>query len=751
MKSTTIRLLAGVAGIAVSTIAHAQTPAAAPGAAEAETEIIVTAQKRAERLLDVPLTISVVTGEALKRQSISNIQDLQNATPELNFIGQPSSGYSIRGSGTQTFSRSAENNVLVVVDGVVLGQLTPPTTSLFDLAQVEVLSGPQGMLFGKNASAGVVAITTNKPDPSKPEFLFRLSAGERDYLVVNAMANVPLGQNAALRVTGSTDRMNGVTFNRFTSFTIDDFNNAAVRGRLLWDATPALTFNLIADYENQRGGNNAWTARSAPNTGPTSIGGRLAACGVTPSETNTEVCLDGPTTRAISGGGVSFQVDLDIGAAALTSITAWRKYNRDANTDSDTRPINALNLNRATDDIRQVTEELRIASTGEQRLNYVAGLFFYDYRYKSLNEQAGTLGLLPFVTARSFTDDVVQRSFAAFGQASLNVTDQFTLIAGARQTWDKVSLANGAFVNPALGIRFAPAFSPAVDATISNRISTNNFSYRVGAQFRPSRDMTFFATYSRGYKGPALNNLLAGSAAPLVVRPEIPTNIEAGVKTAFMRGRLRFDLSAFDTRSKDFQAQTAVVVGTTTQFVFANASELHFRGAQFNANLNPLDGLNLNLGVLYNKATYGDFIVQCNAPYTISCTTAGGSTTINARGRQLAGAPLWKVTAGFGYATPMSDTLTGFIDANAVYRSRQNTSATPDPNLVVPPYTLVDARVGLRAPDSRWSVAVFAKNLFDKRAAGFIFRDPLSPTNNYMQSFASNAFRTIGGTVEFRF
>lgn len=744
---TMTRLIAGVALGAMTTAAQAQT-AASEAVAD---DIIVTAQKRAERLIDVPLTISVVTGRQLERQSITNIQDLQNATPELNFIGQPSSGYSIRGSGTQTFARSAENNVLVVVDGVVLGQLTPPTNSLFDLAQVEVLSGPQGMLFGKNASAGVINISTNAPDPSKPGFLLRLSAGEQGYLVANAMANVPLGATAALRLTGATDRRNGVTFNRFTQDTIDDFNNVAIRGRLLWEATPSLTFNLIGDYENQRGGNNAWTARVAPNTGPTSIGGRLAGCGVTPGPENNAVCLDGPADRKIEGGGASLQADLDVGAGTLTSITAYRKYLRDVNTDSDTRPINALNLNRATDDIRQFTQELRIGSTGDQRFNYVAGFFFYDYRYKSLSEQGGTLGLLPFVATRSFTDDVVQRSYAVFGQVNFDVTDRFSLLAGARHTWDELTATNGTFVNPALGVRFAPAFSPAVDATVTNAVSTKNFSYRVGAQFRPSNDITFFATYSRGYKGPALNNLLAGNAAPLIVRPEIPTNIEVGVKTALMGGRLRFDLSAFDTRSKDFQAQTAVVVGTTTQFVFANASELHFRGVQFNATLNPFDGLNLNAGVLYNEATYGDFIVQCNAPFAAGCTTAVGATTINARGRQLASAPKWKVTLGGSYATPLSDAVTGFVDASAAYRSSQNTSATPDANLVIPAYTLVDGRVGIRSPDSRWLVAVFAKNLFDKRAAGFVFRDPLSPTGNYMQSFASNGFRTIGGTVEFRF
>jgi iron complex outermembrane receptor protein len=346
----------------------------------------------------------------------------------------------------------------------------------------------------------------------------------------------------------------------------------------------------------------------------------------------------------------------------------------------------------------------------------------------------------------------VQRSHAIFGQAEFALTDQFTLIAGARQTWDEVRLKNRFFVDPANGVRFAPAFSPVVDTEGAREVDTSNFSYRLGLQFEPSDRLTFFATYSRGYKGPAINNTAALGAAPPIVNSEIPTNIEVGFKAASGDGRLRADLSLFDTRVKDFQAQTTVQVNGLTQFVFANASELHFRGVQLNLYGNPAEGLNFNAGVLYNEATYGDFIVQCNAPFLEGCTVApGGASVINAQGRQLAGAPKWKLTLGGSFEQPLSERLIGFVDANVAYRSRINSSPTPDPNLVIPGYALVDGRIGLRSEDERWRVSIFAKNLFDKQAAGLIFRDPLSPTGNYMQSFVSNAFRTIGATFEFRY
>lgn len=751
-----LRYLASVGcsatALMASSAAYSQpaTPAAETASStSAGDEIVVTAQKREERLQDVPLTVTVVSPAALDRQTISNVTDLQNTTPELNFVGQPSSGYSIRGSGTQTFTRSSENNVLLVVDGVVQGQLTPPTSSLYDIERVEVLSGPQGLLFGKNASAGVVNIVTVAPKLNDASAKARLTVGEDGYLTLNGLVNLPLGTKSALRLTGISDERNGELFNRFNNRRIGDRSTKGVRARFLTEPTERLTINVSGDYEKEKGGNTAWVARIAPNTGPTSIGGRLAACGVTPGPENTDACLDGPLARRIESSGAALQADLDLPSATLTSITGYRHYERFSDTDSDTRPINALNSNAAFDDIDQLSQEIRIASPSGQMLEYVAGLFFYDYDYASRTDQGGTLGALPFVATRSTLDDIEQKSSAVFGQANLNLTDQFTLIAGGRYTWDKLTAGFRSFVDPTLGVRF-PGFTPA-DTTGSVTEKTRDFSYRLGAQYRPNDDVTLFATYTEGYKGPAINNLIGNTVAPRVVRPERPTNIEAGIKAALLDRRVNVDFSVFHTDVKDFQAQTVATGGGLTQFVFTNADKLKFRGAQLNVYARPAEGLSLTAGVLYNHAEYGNFTVPCNAPYFEGCTLGAAGNTINARGRQLANAPRWKISVGGGYETGISNSLNAFVDGNVVYRSSAPTSPTPDPNLVIGSYALVDARIGVRAADDRWSIALFAKNLFDERAPTLIFRDPLVPTGNYMQSFASNAFRVLGVTADVSF
>lgn len=762
MKTLETALIgASAIAIAAATPAAAQTreatqpTASAPSAAAApatnDDEIVVTAQKRLERLQDVPVTLSVVTAAALERQTITNVTELQNASPELNYVGQPSAGYSIRGSGTQTFTRTSENNVLVVVDGVVQGQLTPPTSSLFDISRVEVLSGPQGILFGKNASAGVVNIVTAAPVLSDLAGRIRLSGGNLGYRVGNGLINLPIGGIAALRLTGIYENRDGTTFNRFNSRRIDDRKSAGVRGKLLIQPVDSLRITVIGDHELERGGNSVWTSRIAAPGSATSIAGRLAACGVVPGPRNTQVCLDGPSTRRILSQGVSGQVEAEFAAHTLTSITAYRRFERDSDTDSDSRPINALNNNYAGDRINQWSQELRIASPSDRMVDYTAGVFFYDYRYRSQVDQSGNLGALPFIATASSTQLITQLSQAAFGQFSVKPIEEISLIAGGRYTKDTLRGTFIAFTDTTRGQRFA-GFGNA-PGTASNAVETDNFSYRLGVQYRPSRDATLFATYSKGYKGPALNNLLATtSIAPPVVRPEYPRNIELGIKSALFDRRVNVDLSLFRTDVRDFQAQTTATVNGLTQFVFANASNLRFRGAQFNLYARPTDGLNLTAGVLYNKAKYGSFVVQCNAPFLVGCAAAGGAgQVIDVRGRQLANAPRWKITTGASYEAPLSDLMSAFVDGNVVYRSSAPTSATPDPNLVIAGYALVDARVGLRLRDPGLNIAVFAKNLTDKRAPTLIFRDPVSPTGNYAQAFQPNAFRTYGLTVDFSF
>lgn len=552
------------------------------------------------------------------------------------------------------------------------------------------------------------------------------------------MANLPLAETAALRLSAFSDSENGPLTNRRNGDSIGDFTNAGTRARLLWEVTPDLELNVIADYEKDHGGNMVWTSLNAGAQTPI-----LKGCGVTPGLGNTDLCIDGGNSKKIETYGLSIQADWTLGDYTLTSITADRQFSRYTNNDSDTLPANLLNTNEAIDFSNQFSQELRIASPVGERFEYVGGLYYYNYDYKAYVNQAGQLGVpilaqLGVQANRTNLVEVQQFSYAAFGQGTFHLTDKWSLIAGGRGTFDLMKTSNTFGVDPSVGI-FVPGFSNPIGRRPTIRVDTENFSYRVGAQYKPTDDTLFYLTYARGYKGPSTNTGEAAGAP--IVKPEIPTNLEFGVKTAFFDRRLALDLAIYNQDVKDFQAQFVQTQNGFTTFVFGNASHLYVKGAELNVTARPLAGLRLNGGLIYNDATYGDFNVPCKA---------GSTQTCNAEGRQLSGAPKWKVVLSGEYERSVSEDIDGYVQLAAVYRSRVNTSSSPDPTLQIGEYTVVDGRIGVRQKDGAWGVSLFAKNLFDERFPSLVFADPLI-SSNYDQAYSPRAFRTIGISLEGRY
>jgi iron complex outermembrane receptor protein len=514
--------------------------------------------------------------------------------------------------------------------------------------------------------------------------------------------------------------------------------------RYLWRPNDRIDLNLIADYEKDDGDAFLWTVRSASGA----LAGQLASCGVTPGAENIDLCIDGSNSQVSESSGLSAQIDWTVGAHTLTSISATRWFDQDANSDSDSTSLNILNINSANQSTQQWSQELRLASPAAQRLSYVVGLYYFDYDLELETDQAGTLGVLPFVADRASLTRVEQLSHAAFGQATLRLTDAFSLVAGVRQTHEELDASLLNFTNTRSGV-FFPGFSPPPGFATSE-VDEDNFSYRMGAQYRFGESMAYL-TYTEGYKGPALNVGTQGALANTVVAPEYPSNLELGIKTTLFDRRLNVEASVYDQTIEDFQAQISISTGGLVQFVFGNASELRVKGAQLNFSAAPARGLNLSGGVLYNDASYGQFIVPCNLPYTDGCTLLNGLPVIDVQGRQLARAPQWKLVFSGEYTFALSGGLDGFVGGTANYRSEAPNSAQPDPNLDVDAYTLVDARLGVRSANDRWTVSLFAKNLLDERFPSYTAREPLRPVGNYVQVFSPASFRTVGLALDWRF
>jgi iron complex outermembrane receptor protein len=752
----------GVALTALCTNALAQTAPATggqgakpPGSGDALEEIVVTATKREMSLEDVPIAVSVIGGDQFTQQNINAVVDLTRSVPSLNVPG-PFGALSIRGIGSESFSRSAEGSVGVVVDGVALANTSPNPPELFDVARVEVLEGPQGMLFGRNSSAGVISIVTNAPDPNNFEVNGHADIGTLDNYIGRAAVNIPVADNAAVRISGAYSQSPNSQFNRYDG-TYDNIDAESVRGRFKWDPSSEVTVNLIADYSNliQRGG-APWTVYySTPGS---LLSSRLAGCGVNVKEDNTDGCIDGGDHTTSASYGISGQIDASIGNLTLTSISAYRGYTAHSyGSDADSVPVDVLNVNASPENIHNVSQEFRVTSPTGGLLDYVAGLYYFQSHLNASSTELGDLLAalgVPYPLGQVLATTSTTRSAAAFGQATVNMTPAFHLILGGRYGNENVSAVTTGSIAPG-------AFAPFTNISgVQGKADDRYFSYRGGLQYDLSRAVMAYATYTRGYKGSAVNDQSGGQGIPVLVQPEIPHAGEIGLKSTSLEGRLVANVALFYNRVTDFQTQ--YFDPTIAQFVFGNAPSLTSKGVSLELMGRPVHGLSVNIGGLYNNARYGSgYNVACAQLQTAAqgCQTVieGGAaiSTTDAHGNQLIGAPEWKVTSTVEYAANVRDRLSGFVSVDAVYTSRINFDAAYDPLDTNAAATIFGGRFGLRSNDGRYEVSIFVRNMFDQYRPIVRFATPTAAEQLDPQSLAQIAGpesrRVVGISLDGKF
>lgn len=753
-KSRMLALLAGSATIALASQAGAQTtaPAQTPGiepAVASIDDIVVTAQKREQRLQDVPITISVVNGEQLTRQNVNVVEDLVRTNPALNAAGPPGFGaLAIRGVGNLSFSRSTEGSVGVVVDGVALANTSIIPPQLFDIARVEVLEGPQGTLFGRNASAGVLNVVTNAPDPTAFEAIGHIDAGSRNTYIARGTLNLPVGDTAALRVSGGYSQDPEVQKNLFDGSWLRRETKGG-RVRFLWEPSDILSINLSADYTQiSSDGGALYIPFQANPARP--YGARLTACGVTVGPDNDAGCVNGGNAQENEAYGVSGQVDLDLGPVVLTSITAYRGLSSKASNDVDSVPITRLNqiVDNSADNFSQ---EVRLSSPAGGFVEYVAGLYYFRSETDNLISQFGPvltdlnlIGGCPLPAAVLCTLPVGQNalidtettSYAAFGQATINATDRLRFILGARLGHEEVASRTVTTVAPGAIGAIAPSLP--IDETVED----DYFSYRLGVQYDVTAASIAYATYTRGYKGPAINDTVTSAAIPIIVRPEIPNAAEIGLKTT-LSPRAVLNVSAYYTTIDDFQAQ--FFDASIPAFVFGNAPELTTKGVAVNLFGRPFDGLTGALGVAYNDAEYGEGYLVSNL----------ANVVVDADGNTLIGSAKWKATLSGEYVRSLSGGLEAFVQGDVLYQSRRQSNAANDDAVSIEGAAIVGGRIGVRFEDGRFGASIFVRNLFDEYRPAIRLATPtaaqqLDPTA-LSQFSGPESHRVIGLSLDARF
>jgi iron complex outermembrane receptor protein len=693
-------------------------------------EIVVTAEKREEKLQDVPIAITVVNAQQLTDEHVTTLADLSRTAPSLEIIqtfGGPGGGGQIRGIGTQSFTRSAEPAVGVVVDGVSQGNLN--INNIFDVSRVEVLRGPQGTLFGLTSSAGVINIVTNAPNPSQFESIWHAdyanngtAGSEFGQETVHGVVNIPLSADSALRIAGSIDDNRGVEHNDFTGKD-DTVNNYALRGHYLLNWADSLTVNIIADYQRtvQDGSQGGIIPGFTYVTADPTLTAQLAACGITPGFGNQDRCSNHPNLAYDTNYGLSAQLDWNLGSNTLTSISAYRRDESGPNAD-DVQGLPSANpqiwQTGALTAGRQWSEELRLASNAGAKAEYTVGAFISNFVTLGYNAPGAALNIdiavpfPPFTLSVGPPNALTQTSDASqalFGHLQYHATDALTVIAGVRYTRDQIS----DYDSPDA---LVPGSANNTGST-SLSLSQNNVSGVVGLQYKLSPAWTTYATATRGYKGPQAQ--AANPAAGLlqeIIPAEIPVAFELGLKGTTLDGRLGTDFSLFDTRVHDYQGQSCDLSPQGLLVCNPNSFNVTTRGVEIDFYGNPLTHLSLNGGFIYDQAEYPSGYTGLD-PNNLN----GGLS--NMSGLQIVGVPTTKFTMSGDYSWPLGPVAL-VAGADTVYKSSIRVGYSADPGFVFPSSWNVSLRAGVRSSDNRWGVTAFARDVNNSHEPLVLFGGP---------------------------
>ena len=757
-------------------------PAFAQDAADEDTanaEIIVTAQKRAESIQDVPVAVSVISGDALERQGGVNIENAQYLVPSLNFRKSGSAlnqSLYLRGVGTTTFSIGGEPSVGTVLDGVVLARSGEAFSDLVDIERIEVLRGPQGTLFGKNASAGVINIVSRRPSDTfggSAEAGFYFGNG-KEYRVRGGL-DVPLSGKVGSRFTGFYSKWDGNIINETLNRRVNGYERYGVRGIVEARPNENVTLTLIGDWRKSNDDCCAEVigapARNADNTVYATFTAR-AATGLPPllGDRTRRVRQNLLTQSLEKAWGVSLQADIETSGPTVTSITAYRKYDSNEVRDGDFLSTPYVGIAQSHDFGPQTgstfTQELRLTSPTGGFFEYVAGLYYYNadqertFTRSNIACSASTLPIQGVLTPCSTATGVSTLTFpigtanfgstfknmAAFGQATFNFTDQFRAIAGLRYTHDQLNgfhirttpvpgASNAVFDQGVyneyirqIGLGTLPAAAQTAAVLLSNgqpfrqKTTNNNVSGKVGLQYDLSNDVMAYVSYSRGYKGPGLNiffNLNSNGTPPL--SDETGDSYEGGLKTSLLDGAMTLNIAGYYAKYENFQANNPDFVLGQRVTRFTNAGTVSTRGVELDMLYRPTNDFTLSGGLAYTDAKVDLFRLPPGAPITDQI--ASGST--------LPFSPKFKGSLGANYTVRTGGAVDIELGAQGSYQSSQVSLLVANPlitgNSRIKSYGLLDLSIALLDANERFRISFLAKNVLDTSfAASIVDGGPLS-------------------------
>lgn len=733
-------LLTGAAGLASfaaplaaqdSAAEDMATTAAQSDAAASSGEILVTARRREERLIDVPVAVTAFNQADLQRIQAIDLSGLQAAAPNLNLVQGRGSAASanifIRGLGQPDALQTFDPAVGIYVDGVYLSRIQGALLGLFDVERIEVLRGPQGTLYGKNTTGGAISIVSRKPDLDEFRAAGSALYGSYDQIVLNGYASAPLvADRVALSLAGQWDKRGGIVTDPRTGRKYNDRDSVTARGILRVQATDRIELIASGDYNRQR---NALTLgyATAPLLRTNFLLGPQQLVPAQPYGTydyKASTSFTGNEGQRLDHWGASLTANVELSdAITLTSITAWRKLEPDLFIDIDASEAELGDVFVGIDQ-RQFSQEVQLKWDTES-FRGVFGLFYLNENIRSHQEAYAddlfAFGAAPITFLRTIDDAQNTKSYAAFGQATYDLTERLSVTGGLRYTredrsYDRVTTTASTLAGlNGLTFRF-PGSLPA-PFNLDNNATFDAWTPSVTLSFKPGADSQIYASASRGFKSGGFNGransladltLVVNGTSQLVTNfePETVWTYETGAKASFADGRVYLAANVFYSDFRNFQAR--VGGGAVGVFPVLNAGRMSIWGAEVEAVVKPTKAWTVRSSLGYLDAQYDEFNDGRRAP-AFSCNPTGTRIIC-----EPAFAPPITFNVATDYRIGLGDAGNLTFGGDARFVDKHFLSVDNRPGLIEDGYWLANAFVRFDDAARRFYVQGGVKNLTDE-------------------------------------
>jgi len=808
---------------ATAEAAAADSAAAAEGGAQLDDDvsrgdiIIVTARRRRETAQEVPVAISVIRGDSIEATGNFNVVKLQQLAPTLQvYTSNPrNTSVNIRGLGVPfgLTSDGFEQGVGIYVDDVYNSRVAAATFDFLDVDQVEVLRGPQGTLYGKNTTAGAINITTNQPTFDF-EGRAEVTVGNLNYRQAKAAVSGPLTDKIAARIAIAATSRRGTLFNTRTDRWINEQDNLGLRGQLLFQPNDDVSITLAGDYSRQ---NPECCGTAFVRVGTTqraltrqydAIIARLQAANpnynyIVPSRNIYDrlTDIDASLSAGNKIGGASLRVKWDVGPGTFTSITAWRFWDWQPENDRDFTGASVVAKSQNPSQQDQYSQEFRYNYEGD-KLDFVVGLFGFKQRIDTQGtEQQGIDATRYSLAPSNDPNNIYNRpevlngltatntqflkadSAALYGQVSYKVTPELTIQPGIRVNYDKKEGFYQRVVTTGAGQLIADCSSAAQQGNAvltaqcgvyqpqltTPSVSDWNFSYDLNVNYKIAPDILAYATYAKSFKTVGINQNglpLDTNNQPVLsastVKPESVNHFEIGLKTQFLNRLATFNLTAFRTEIKNFQATVNGGQFGTVRGYLANAEKVVSQGVEADFKIRTSDRFTAYVNGAYTDAKYKKFTSAPCPPELSGGTFVTGNQTPGApgapglsprqcdiSGQRLPGVSKWAFSYGAETNVPVelfAKEGQVYLGVDGNYRSHWNSNASPSIYTDVKGYALTNFRLGFRGDGI--DVFGWVRNAFDVK---YIELLQVAPGNVGLIAGTPGDPRTWGGTIKVSF